>query len=394
MAFNRAAYNHETDRTNLFNQTDFVFNGATGPILHTIAFGTEFGRQTGLDLRNTGIFPNGTSTIVGNPWNPTYSGPIAFIHQFPGAFSPGVSPADSNSKYRLNIGSAYARDTVEITPWLQVIGGARMDSFDIAAFDQNINTNRARVDNVASPQGAVIVKPLPTMSLYAMYSVSYLPASGDQFSALSPGTLILQPQKFENIEIGGKWNINPKLLFSTAVYNLDRTNQPIPNPAAPAGSGISFPNGATTVRGFEASLVGYVTDAWQSSLAYAYTDARIANDLTATTVALPVLAGNRVQLVPYNQFAWWNKYQFTPMWSAGLGIIYFGDSFATSDDTVRLPSFVRFDAAIYANIDATWSAQLNIENIFNKGYWASADGDNNISPGQGRTIRVSARARF
>jgi len=175
---------------------------------------------------------------------------------------------------------------------------------------------------------------------------------------------------------------------------LNRTNQPIPVPNAPTGSGLAIPDGATTVRGFEASLNGYVTDLWQSQLGYAYTDARIAKDLTASGVTPPIVAGNRVQLVPYNQFAWWNKYQFTPMWSAALGIIYFGDSFATNDDTVRLPGFVRFDAAIYAKIDETWSAQLNIENIFNKGYWASADGDNNISPGQGRTIRVTARARF
>ena len=106
------------------------------------------------------------------------------------------------------------------------------------------------------------------------------------------------------------------------------------------------------------------------------------------------MAGNRVQLVPYNQFAWWNKYQFTEMWSAGLGIIYFGNSYATNDDTVRLPAFVRFDAGIYANIDQNWKAQLTVENIFNKNYWASADGDNNISPGQGRTVRLKAMYRF
>ena len=91
---------------------------------------------------------------------------------------------------------------------------------------------------------------------------------------------------------------------------------------------------------------------------------------------------------------WWNKYQFNPTWGAALGMIYFGDSFATSDDTVRLPRFVRFDAALYVTIDEHWRAQLNVENIFNKGYWASADGDNNISPGQARTFRISAIARF
>ncbi|MEI9924707.1 MAG: hypothetical protein WDN50_15305 [Bradyrhizobium sp.] len=75
-------------------------------------------------------------------------------------------------------------------------------------------------------------------------------------------------------------------------------------------------------------------------------------------------------------------------------MIYFGDSYATSDDTVRLPSFVRFDTALYVKINEMWRAQLNVENIFNKGYWASADGDNNISPGQSRSFRLSARATF
>src|SRR6185437_5821591 len=107
-----------------------------------------------------------------------------------------------------------------------------------------------------------------------------------------------------------------------------------------------------------------------------------------------VVPGNRVQLVPYNQFAWWNKYQFDPTWAAGLGIIYFSNSFASSDDTVRLPGFWRFDAGLYATIDQNWKAQLTVENILNTNYWASADGNNNISPGQGRTVRVKAIYKF
>jgi catecholate siderophore receptor len=59
-----------------------------------------------------------------------------------------------------------------------------------------------------------------------------------------------------------------------------------------------------------------------------------------------------------------------------------------------LPGFVRFDGAIFAQINDTWKVQLNIENIFDRGYWASADGNNNISPGQGRTVRLTAIAKF
>ncbi len=209
----------------------------TGPVFHTIGFGTEFGRQTGVDIRNTGLFPNGTATgintITQNPFEPTYFGTINFVHHYTAVNNgDGVSSPDSNSKYALNIQSGYVRDTIDITRAVQVIAGARFDRFDMSSLDMNINASRSRVDNLVSPQAALIIKPIDNLSVYTAYSVSYLPASGDQFSALTNGTLILQPQKFENTEIGMKWNINPKLLFSTAVYNLDRTNQPIPVPNA------------------------------------------------------------------------------------------------------------------------------------------------------------------
>jgi catecholate siderophore receptor len=256
----------------------------------------------------------------------------------------------------------------------------------MSAVDRNLGIQRNRVDEKLSPQAAIIVKPVDNVSVYAMYSTSYLPSSGDQFSALNTGTVILTPQKFENEEVGVKWNINPKLLFTAAVYNIDRTNVPITNPD---GSGTFFPDAKQRIQGFETQLQGYVTDAWQSSIGYAYTDARIVVGTTST-----IVPGNRIQLVPYNQFSWWNKYQIDPMWAVGAGVIYFGDSFAASDDAVRLPGFVRFDAAVYVKINETWKAQLNIENLFDRGYWATADGNNNLSPGAPRTFRVSATAKF
>jgi catecholate siderophore receptor len=372
------AYQNYTPRENAFNQTDFVYKTATGPVLHTVAFGTEFGRQTGLSRRDSGIFPNNANKAfdVVNPFNPTYFGPVVFNHL----------PTDANSKYRLNTASGYVQDQIEATRWLQFFVGARYDSFDMSALDMNTGIQRNRVDEKISPRAAVIVKPMDNLSIYTAYSISYLPASGDQFSALTPATLILTPQKFENTEFGVKWNIQPKLLFTAALYELNRTGVPITDPTDPTRS---FPDGVHKIRGFETALTGYVTADWQTTFGYAYTDARIGNNISAT-----IVAGNRVQLVPYNQFGLWNKYQIDSRWAASLGVIYFSDSFASSDGSVRLPGFWRFDAGLFAKIDETWSAQLNVENIFNQGYWATADGNNNLSPGQGRTVRVMARARF
>jgi catecholate siderophore receptor len=366
----------------------------TGPVRHTIAFGTEFDRQTGIDLRNTGIFAStGSSSAPGDPFNPTFFGTVNFIHQFPGAFSPGVSSADSFSTYKLFVDSAYAQDQIEITRWLQLLAGARFDRFDMSAVDHNTNIFRQRIDDVTSPRAAVIVKPVDNLSIYTAYSISYLPSAGDQFSAINTGSALIPPQKFENTEVGVKWNILPRLQYTAAVYQLNRTNVPLA-----IGGGLFAISGSNIIKGFETALTGYVTNDWQTTFGYAYTDARIGSDTNSSTAANPppptILKGNVVQLVPFNQFSWWNKYQIDPTWAAALGVIYFSGSYASSDDTVRLPGFVRFDAGFYARINENWRAQLNIENIFNTGYLATADGNNNISPGQGRTVRLKAIYRF
>jgi catecholate siderophore receptor len=393
-AFTYSAYNHITDRENAFNQTDFVYKTMTGSVRHTIAFGTEFGTQIGLDLRNTGIFAStGKSSAPGNAFDPTFDGTINFIHHATAINTDGVTTPDSFSNYRLNVQSAYAQDQIDVTRWLQLIAGLRYDRFDMNATDENTGIFRNRIDNTLSPRAAVIFKPVDNLSIYTAYSISYLPSTGDQFSALNTGSALIPPQQFENTEVGVKWNIQPKLQYTAAIYQLNRTNVPLA-----VGGGLFAISGSNVIKGFETALTGYVTNEWQATLGYAYTDARLGSDTNSSTAAVPppptFLKGNRVQLVPYNQLALWNKYQFDPMWSAALGVIYFSDSYAASDDFVKLPGFVRFDAGVYATIDQHWRAQLNIENIFNKGYWASADGNNNISPGQGRTIRLRATYRF
>jgi catecholate siderophore receptor len=401
--FNFSAYNHETDRQNVFNQTDFVYKTFTGPLFHTLGLGTELGHQSGIDYRNTGLFPgnNAANCTAGecnvlpfSAFTSTYFGPVDFVHHPVGgnALRDGVANPDSNTNYNANIQSAYVRDTIEVTRWLQLIGGLRFDRFDLSVLDKNTNINLARVDNLVSPQAAVVLKPRDNLSFYGVYAISYLPASGDQFSAFNNGTVLLDPQKFENKEVGAKWNILPHLLYTAAVFQLDRSNTPL---ADPLNVGFSVLTN-TRVRGFENELTGYITDAWQAKLGYAYTDARITANPRAGfgPGTSNILVGNRVQLVPLDQFSLWNKYQFDPLWSAAVGLIYFSSSFTSSDDLVRMPGFFRVDAAVYRKIDERWRVQINVENVFNKGYWASADGDNNISPGQPRTFRVLAIAKF
>ena len=71
-----------------FNQTDFVYKAFTGPVFHTVASERSSAGRPASTSATPASFPNGTNTMAGDPFNPTYFGPINFVHHFPGALSP------------------------------------------------------------------------------------------------------------------------------------------------------------------------------------------------------------------------------------------------------------------------------------------------------------------
>jgi catecholate siderophore receptor len=85
----------------------------------------------------------------------------------------------------------------------------------------------------------------------------------------------------------------------------------------------------------------------------------------------------------------WNKYQIAPSLGVGLGVIHQTSMYAAIDNTVTLPGFTRADGALYINVARLLRAQVNVENLFNRRYFATSQGNNNIAPGAPRTLRVS-----
>ena len=183
------AYQNDTPRENLFNQNDWVCKTNTGPVLHTLAFGTEFGRQTGVDAQHRPFPANGGASI----------GRRQSVQ--PDLFRAGHLHHIANATPTASIGSTSSRPMCRTRSRSRAgcssSVGARYRQFRPEALDRNTNTSRSAGRRQISPRAAVILKPIDTVSLYTAWSISYLPASGDQFSALNDGTLILQPQKFE-----------------------------------------------------------------------------------------------------------------------------------------------------------------------------------------------------
>jgi catecholate siderophore receptor len=373
-------YRNETDRTNYFSQNDFTYKFLTGDIKHTLLGGFELGYQEGLTFRQSGLFGFGNtlvSSVTVNPLSPITRVPVTFRNN---------GGSDANARYDLGLAAVYAQDQIELNPYVQIVGGLRYDHFDFAARNQNTGITYGRIDDLVSPRAGLVIKPLPNLAFYGSYSVSYLPSSGDQIGTFTPGLVIAQPERFQNLEVGVKYDVTPTLQLTAAGYNLDRTNQRLPDPNNP---GFFILSGKTNTQGFEIGANGYVTDWWQVAGGYAYTDARIESATSAT-----IVAGNTVGLVPFNAVSLWNKFAVTPEFSIGVGYIYQTHTFASSDDSVRLPGYSRFDLGLFYQINEWTRAQVNIENLFDRRYIYTADNNNNLTPGAPRTIRAQVIVRF
>jgi catecholate siderophore receptor len=276
-----------------------------------------------------------------------------------------------------------------------VIAGLRYDRFSVNFDDRRVlvpAVDLARIDSAVSPRAGLIWTPTAGSTYYASYSYAFLP-SGEQLG-LATTTADLAPERARNYEVGARWNLLPKLTLSAALYRTDRTDVRV---ADPVNIGFFVKSGLHRTQGIELGLQGEVTNDWQVYAAYSNMDGRVLKPITSgttATVASITPAGNKIGLVPEQTLSLWNKFNLGSGWGTGLGVIHQSSSFTSFNNTVQLPEFTRVDGALYYAFDARTRLAFNVENLFDKKYFPTVDGDNNISPGAPRTFRLTLSTSF
>jgi len=287
---------------------------------------------------------------------------------------------------KVEVVSAYAQDQISLGRHVDLVLGLRYDRFALSGIDKvgpPAGRLFARTDEKLSPRLGLIIKPQENMSLYASYSRSFLPRSGDQFLSLTVAQSNLDPENYTNYELGAKWDIAKSLSATVAVFRLDRANATTPDPANVANT-INI--GTTRTKGAEVALTGKILPGWQASAAYTYQDAHLGgNDAV------------RLSQVPEHQLAIWNRYDVSPKLGFGLGVVHQSSMYAairTVATTTLLPAFTRVDGGVYFKPHPAWQVQLNVENLFNVTYFPDANSNNNISTGAPRNARMTVRLGF
>lgn len=391
-----SAYRQDTDRKNLLNQTDLIFSATTGTVEHKFMTGVEFGRQETDNLRRSGLFVLGSGSPCLNLTGatgctvpltaPTLSPTVIYANNSVGG------NGDARNTGVAKVAAVYAQDQIEFSPKWSAIVGLRYDQFGVDFTDLRTgvsaqNRQLSSSDKLWSPRVGVVFKPVERLSLYASYGVTYLPRSGEQLGSLAFNSQSLDAEEFENTEVGAKWELRPGLTAEAAAFRLNRSNAAIADPIDPTRL-ILLAGDSQRVDGVELSLAGDLTEQWQVIGSYAWLDARTVRAVPGTP------AGRVLPQTPETTFGLWNRYDFNDRWGVALGASYRSESFASISNAVTLRSHARYDGAVYYKFDERFSAQLNVENLFDKVYFPSAHSDSNITPGAPRSAYVTLNFKF
>ena len=288
---------------------------------------------------------------------------------------------NDDTRVGVEVASFYLQDEMAVTDFLDIVLGARFDQFEIDVFNVPADDSRSKRDEEVSPRMGLVLKPMENMSLYASYSESFLPRSGEQFANINGSKGQLDADTFANTELGFKWDISPALSFTAAVFEIEQESPQVAD-NDPATLDVI----KSETDGFELQLEGQLTEAWYISAAYSYLDGE--------QMGRTGSKGLRPRELPENMFSVWNFVQFTPKLGVGLGLTYQDESFINNSNTARLPSYTRVDAALYYQWSDDLRVQLNFENLGDTVYFPSSHSTHQASVGAPLNARLAVTMDF
>ncbi|MEM1296007.1 MAG: TonB-dependent receptor [Verrucomicrobiota bacterium] len=197
--------------------------------------------------------------------------------------------------------SFFLQDEISLGDYLDLVFGGRYDSVevDVVGSNRTGDLTGSRTDEEISPRIGAVIKPVEPLSIYGLYSESFLPQSGEQFANL--GNEQFDPNLFSIYEFGVKVDIMPGLNATAAWFESEQTS------FEQVGDDDNFGREIQSeVTGFEFALNGQVTDRWSTYAGYTYLDGASED-------------GIRLRELPENHFSIWNTYALTDRLGLGLG---------------------------------------------------------------------------
>lgn len=356
------------------NELFVKFN--VGSIENNFLFGVEFVRE------NFEIFSRAFETNPIDILDPVYGGntpdpPLLLaINRF----------GDTN-----NLG-IYAQDQFTLFENLYILAGIRYDLIDQSIDNENpllqTDFQASQTDSKFSPRIGILYQFIEEMSVYGSFVQGFnlSPRAG-----LSIDGKIFDPQRLTQLEGGFKFDLFDSRIFSTISYFwLLNKDFVVEDPLNPFYFGLQIEKARS--QGIEVSITGQIIPEWNFTANYSFIDTEVLKDDFFQE-------GNELPAVPKNSASLWTTYfqRTGVLEGAGVGFGVTAQSNRQGDleNTFKLGSFVRFDAALYYNIDFGQSgnlqASVNFRNITDERYFANSVSRVFIIPGEPFNVLASLR---
>ncbi|MDN4054781.1 TonB-dependent siderophore receptor [Massilia sp. YIM B02763] len=314
--------------------------------------------------------------------NPSAANPYAidvFAPVYGAAAAPLALSIDTSEAQRAH--ALYLQDQVSLAPRWKALVGLRHDRYRQTVANYRTGTVNRQALSATSPRAGLVWQPTDALALYASTAKGFRPNSG-----IGIDNTAFPAEDSRSHEIGAKLDVPGGVSGTLALYRVEKGNVLTTNPV---NTDYALPAGEVASRGVELDVAGELRRGLRLSAAYAYTDARVTHgDNTIRTGSrfpnVPRQSGN-VLLVAGDARA-----------SIGAGITYvgerFGDVAASSD--FRLPAYTTARLLAAWMPQPRWRLALNVDNLFDRRYYASAYSRLWVAPGSTRTLTATASLRF
>ena len=286
---------------------------------------------------------------------------------------------------------AYAQGNIKPgIDWLTLVLGGRMTWWDYTREDKRtgVRTSENEVDAEFTPKAGLVFDLTPEISAYGSYSSIFAPQT-----SLDPSGKVIKPREGEQFEVGLKGEfLSGRLLAHMAVFQIEDRNRATFIEDC-VGNLCYEAAGLVRARGFEAEVSGSPLPGLQLFAGYAFTETEYVDD--------PDNEGDSyAPYLPKHMFNLSGLYSFEDGdldgLSLGAGVRVRGAYFNTiADNRYTQDAFALFDGRIGYALTENLSAQVAVNNIFDKKYYERLGGSTrNNYWGEPRNVMLTVRGTW
>jgi iron complex outermembrane recepter protein len=303
--------------------------------------------------------------------NSPYGGASAvpLTNPAPGTF---INLAGTSPEFRSlqNQYSLFAENRLAVTGRLSVIGGLRVDRYDVERVAQRLGTTASRTFTPANWRGGAVFAIRDDLTVYGQYATA-TDAVGTLLT-LSPAQQLFDLTPGRQVEAGVKQSLaNGRGEWAVAAYRIVKEKLLVPDPNNPT---LRQQIGQQSSRGVELSGSATLGFGVRADASVALLDARYDDFTELVAGVLTSWAGNTPTNTPERVASLWLTSNLPGRFQVQGGMRYMGQRYLNNANAVTTPSVTVVDAGIRHRWTEMVSIDLRATNLFDQLYLQSVSG--------------------